>query len=71
MSTLKSLSEATKAEARKAGRLPKAPKKPKQSASVSALESYVVRYNAYVDKIQAMATKHKRANTLKKAIFGR
>lgn len=71
MATLKQLSESTKAEARKAGRLPKAPKKPKMSASVNALESYVARYNAYVDKVQAMAAKYRKAGTLKKAIFGR
>jgi hypothetical protein len=71
MSTLKSLSETTKADARRAGKLPKAPKKPKQSATVRALENYVIRHNAYVDKINAMAAKYKRAGTLKKAIFGR
>jgi len=69
MATLKQLSESTKSEARKAGKLPKAPKKPRQSASVATLERYVERHNNYVDKVNAMAAKYKRAATLKKAIF--
>jgi hypothetical protein len=68
--SLKKLSEATKSEARKAGKLPKAPKKPKQSASLSALNNYVTRHNAYVDKVQAMAAKYRKAASLKKSIFG-
>jgi uncharacterized FlgJ-related protein len=70
MSTLKKLSEAVKAEARKAGKLPKAPKKPKQSATLKTLEAYVTRHNAYVDKVQAMAAKYRKASALKKTVFG-
>lgn len=68
--SIKKLSEATKAEARKAGKLPKAPKKPKQSASLTTLENYIARHNTYVDKVQAMAAKYRKASTIKKQIFG-
>lgn len=68
--SIKKLSEATKAEARKAGKLPKAPKKPKQSASLTTLENYVARHNAYVDKVQGMAAKYRKAASMKKQIFG-
>jgi hypothetical protein len=68
--SLKKLSESTKAEARKAGKLPVAPKKPKQGASLSVLENYIVRHNAYVDKVNAMAAKYRKASSIKKQIFG-
>lgn len=69
--SLKKLSETTKAEARKAGKLPKAPKKPKQSASLSTLNNYVIKHNAYVDKVNAMAAEYRKAASLKKAIFNK
>ena len=68
--SLKKISESTKAEARKSGKLPKAPKKPKQSASLMTLENYIARHNSYVDKIQAMAAKYRKAASIKKQIFG-
>jgi hypothetical protein len=68
--SLKKISESTKAEARKAGKLPKAPKKPKQSASLMALTNYMDRHNSYVDKVNAMAAKYRKAASLKKQIFG-
>lgn len=70
MSTLKKLSEGTKMEARKKGKLPKAPKKPKRSASAMVLENYVTKYNAYVDKVHAMAASEKKRTSLAKQIFG-
>lgn len=69
--SLKKLSETSKAEARKVGKLPKAPKKPKQSASLTTLNNYIVKHNAYVDKVNAMAAEYRKAATIKKAIFGR
>lgn len=70
MATLKTVSEATKREARKAGKLPKKPTKPKKSASLQTLENYVARHNAWVDKINGMAAKYRKAGQLKKSIFG-
>jgi hypothetical protein len=67
---LKKVSEATKAEARKAGKLPKAPKKPKQGASLATLEAYMVKHNAYIDKVNALAAKYRKASSIKKQIFG-
>jgi hypothetical protein len=67
---LKKVTEEAKRDARKVGKLPKAPKKPKQSASVTTLENYVARHNAYVEKINAMAAKYRKAGALKKQIFG-
>jgi len=67
---MKKVSEATKAEARKAGKLPKAPKKPKQSASVTTLENYKRKYDAYTRKISELAAKARKKESLKKQIFG-
>jgi hypothetical protein len=67
---MKTVSEKTKSEARKAGKLPKAPRKPKQSASVTALESYKRRYDAYCKKLSDMAGKARKKESLKKQIFG-
>lgn len=67
---MKTLSEATKAKARKKGKLPKAPKKPKRTASASALQSYIVRYDAYVDKINRMAQEMTATENLRKKVFG-
>jgi len=67
---MKVVSEETKRIARKAGKLPKAPKKPKQSASLSALESYKARHDAWVKKIADMAARARKKETLKKSIFG-
>lgn len=70
MATLKKVSESAKSDARKVGKLPKAPKKPKRSASLAAMERYIERHNAYVDKINGMAAKYKKAGAIKKTIFG-
>ncbi len=70
MSTLHKVSEADKAQARKTGKLPKAPKKPKKGSSVTTLERYVDRHNAYVKKIKDMAHKASKKATLSKQIFG-
>jgi len=67
---LKKVSEQAKSDARKVGKLPKAPKKPKQSASLTTLENYVARHNAYVDKVNAMAAKYRKSSAIKKKIFG-
>jgi len=66
---MKTVSEAEKAAARKAGKLPKAPKKPKRTASVAALEAYAARHDAWCDKIKAMAAKAKKREGLVKQIF--
>jgi hypothetical protein len=67
---MKTVSEKIKSEARKAGKLPKAPRKPKQSASVTALESYKRRFDAYARKLSEMASKARKKESLKKQIFG-
>jgi hypothetical protein len=67
---MKTVSEKTKSEARKVGKLPKAPRKPKQSASVTALESYKRRFDAYAKKLSDMAAKARKKESLKKQIFG-
>jgi hypothetical protein len=67
---MKTISEKVKAEARKAGKLPKAPKKPKQSASLATLERYKSRFDAYVKKVNDMAAKARKKESLKKTIFG-
>ncbi len=66
---LKSVKEATKTLAKKAGKLPKAPKKPKRGASVAAMESYVARHNAWAHKISEMAKSAKKKDSLHKQIF--
>ena len=66
---MKTVSEKTKAEARKAGKLPKTPRKPKQSASLTALESYKRRHDAYVKKVSEMAAKARKKVSLLKQIF--
>lgn len=68
--SLKKVDESKKALARKIGKLPKAPKKPKKSATLTAMENYVSRYNAYVDKINDMANRANKLRTMKKSIFG-
>jgi hypothetical protein len=70
MSTLKKLSEEKKALARKMGKLPKAPKKPSRSASLSAMQNYMARYNMYVDKVHGMAAKATSLKAARKQIFG-
>jgi hypothetical protein len=67
---MKKVTDKAKAEARKAGKLPKAPRKPKQNASITALEGYKRRHDAYVSKINEMAGKARKKETLKKQIFG-
>lgn len=67
---MKQLSEATKALARKMGKLPKAPKKPKQSASLTTLEAYERRHDAYVNKVNQMAANARKKESMKKKIFG-
>jgi hypothetical protein len=67
---MKTISESTKALARKAGKLPKAPKKPKQSASLATLENFKSRQAAYAKKITDMASKARKKESLKKQIFG-
>jgi hypothetical protein len=67
---MKTLSEATKAKARKKGKLPKAPRKPKRSASAATLTRYIARYDAYVDKINRMASEVTQAENLRKKVFG-
>jgi hypothetical protein len=67
---MKTVSEKIKAEAKKAGKLPKAPKKPKQSASVTTLENYKRKHDAYVKKVSDLAAKARKKETLKKQIFG-
>lgn len=66
---MKTVSEKIKSEARKTGKLPKAPRKPKKSASVSALESYKRRHDAYVKKLSDMAAKARKKVSLLKQIF--
>jgi len=70
MAELKKISEATKAQARKAGRIPKAPKKPKRSANVGALQAYIERHNAWCDKINALANSQRTREALRKKVFG-
>lgn len=67
---MKAISEATKAIARKAGKLPKAPKKPKQNATLKSLEGYKTRHAAYCKKIADLASKARKKESLKKQIFG-
>jgi len=67
---MKKVTEKAKAEARKAGKLPKAPRKPKQTATISALESYKRRHDEYVRKINELAAKARKKESLKKSIFG-
>lgn len=67
---MKTISEKTKAEAKKAGKLPKAPAKPKQSASVATLENYKRKHDAYVKKVSELAAKARKKEALKKQIFG-
>ena len=67
---LKKLSEETKRMARKSGKLPKAPKKPKQSASLTVMQNFMARYNAYVDKVNGMASDARKKEALKKQIHG-
>ena len=71
MATLRNPTEEDKRNARKVGKLPKKPKKPKQSATLSTLEGYVSRHNNWTDKIKEMAARYKKANTLKKQVFGK
>lgn len=71
MATLRNPSADDMRNARKVGKLPKKPKKPKQSASLNTLENYVSKHNAWTDKIKDMAGRYKKANGLKKSIFGR
>ena len=66
---LKTVSESTKALARKTGKIPAAPKKPKRNAGVTALENYIKRHNAWVDRIAAMAERAKKKEALKKQVF--
>jgi hypothetical protein len=67
---MKAISEATKALAKKAGKLPKAPKKPKLNASLSVLENYKIKHAAYTKKISDLAAKARKKESLKKSIFG-
>ena len=67
---MKTVNEKIKSEARKSGKLPKAPRKPKKNASVTALESYKRRHDAYVKKLSEMATKARKKVSLIKQIFG-
>lgn len=67
---MKTVSEKTKSEARKTGKLPKAPRKPKKSASLSALEGYKRRYDAYVKKIEEMARKARQKDILIRQVWG-
>jgi len=67
---MKTLSEATKREARKSGKLPKAPKKPKKNASLASMEAYKARHDAYHKKISEMAAMARKKDALKKQIFG-
>jgi hypothetical protein len=67
---MKAISESTKALAKKAGKLPKAPKKPKANASLTSLEGYKTRHAAYVKKINELASKARKKESLKKQIFG-
>ena len=67
---MKAISESTKALARKAGKLPKAPKKPKQSATLNSLAGYLTRHAAYIKKINDLASKARKKESLKKQIFG-
>lgn len=49
MAAIKKLSAAELSAARKAGFKRKKPKKPRAGASLSALENFVVKYNAWID----------------------
>jgi hypothetical protein len=69
MATLKQVTEAEKQLARKVGKIPKAPKKPKRSASITVLENYTNRHNAWADKIKAMASLARQKEALLKQIF--
>jgi len=67
---LKKVSESEKSAARKNGKIPTAPKKPKKGATLAALEKYVERHNAYVEKVKKLAAKGGKRDALKKKIFG-
>lgn len=75
MATIKKLTPAELASARRAGYKRKKPKKPRASATLNALEAFVARYNEWVDgaraKIKEKAAKDsavKKRITLQKSI---
>lgn len=67
---LQKISESDKQLARKVGKLPKAPRKPRQSASVTTMENFIARHNAYVKKVKDMAARARKRESLKKQIHG-
>lgn len=69
MATLKTITTKELSEARKGGFNRKKPKRPKQSSSLTSLESYIDRYNKYVDDAKAKAKEHREREQLKKKIF--
>ena len=68
MATLKSISTKELSEARKAKFRRKKPKKPKQSATLSAMESYIERYNQWVSDAKEKAKEYRAKEVLKKKI---
>lgn len=54
--------------ARKGGFKRKKPKKPKQSASLSAMESWISRYNSWVKDAKSKASDYKKAQKVKDQI---
>jgi len=67
MATLKKVSAEEIRQARKGGYKGKAPKKPKNK-TVTTLESYISRYNDWVDRVKAASKDFKKLESLKKQI---
>lgn len=67
---LKKVNETKLKEARKAGMKRKAPKKPSRNASKATLETYVKRYNAWVDDVNKAAAENAQKEAMKRKIFG-
>lgn len=70
MAALKKLSSNDLRLAKKAGFGRKKPKKPKRSAGVSAKESYIARWNEYVDAAKEKIKEQKKIAALNKQIHG-
>jgi hypothetical protein len=68
--SLKSVSAETMRKAAAFGKVPKPPKKPKKSASITTLENYIARHNAWAKRVHDMASQGAKEASLRKTIFG-
>jgi len=69
MASLKKISVDELRKARKSGFKRKSPKRPKRSAGLSVLESYIARYNAWVDDARSKMRDASKRHKLQKQVF--